>query len=237
MRVIQYIVGCSLLVLLSGCSISQGNLEKVVQKVLGVPVANTYLLVNENATATEIKTKLKLMLRNVKEGDTIYFYYNGHGVPAVDKANEPYILSSDMMPDFVSEEGDFMMKQLYKNLSESKASSVVAFVDSCFSGSTDGKSIQKGVAATRVKPKAIEFDKSKMVVLTAGKDTQYSNAYNQKAHRMFSYFIMEELLKGEKNLKELYGKVYKNTKETTMKNYGDMRIQEPTLDGNSELKL
>jgi len=210
---------------------------QVAQKSLGVPAQNSYVLMNEGATATEIKNKMKLMLRNVKEGDTIYFYYNGHGVPAVDKGNEPFILSTDMMPDFVGDEPAFMMKQMYKELSDSKAGSIIAVVDSCFSGSTDGKSIQKGVAATRVKPKEIDFDKTKMVVLTAGKGTQYSNAYNQKAHRMFSYFVMEELLKGDKNLKELYGNVYKNTKETTQANYGDMRIQEPTMDGNAQMNF
>jgi len=210
---------------------------KVAQKTLGVPEQNSFVVMNEDATAQEIKTKMKLMLRRVKAGDTIYFYYNGHGVPAVDKANEPFILSNDMMPDFVSDESAFMMKNIYKELSASEASRVVAFVDSCFSGSTDGKSIHKGVAATRIKPKSIEFDKSKMVVLSAGKDTQYSSAYTQKAHRMFSFFVMQELLKGERNIQELYGKVYKQTKETTRESYGDMRLQEPTLDGNEKIEL
>ncbi len=210
---------------------------KVAQKTLGVPEQNSFVVMNEDATAQEIKTKMKLMLRRVKAGDTIYFYYNGHGVPAVDKANEPFILSSDMMPDFVSDESAFMMKNIYKELSDSQAAHVVAFVDSCFSGSTDGKSVQKGVAATRIKPKNIEFDKTKMVVLSAGKDTQYSSAYTQKAHRMFSFFVMQELLKGERNIQELYGKVYKQTKETTRENYGDMRLQEPTLDGNGKIEL
>lgn len=210
---------------------------KTAKKVLGVPDENSYLLINENATAMEIKNRMKMMLRNVKEGDTVYFYYNGHGVPAANAKNEPFILSNDMIPDLVADEPAFMMKQVYKELSDSKAKNIIAVVDSCFSGSTDGKSIQKGVAATRVKPKAIDFDKEKMVVLTAGKDTQYSNGYDQKAHRMFSYFVMEELIKGERDIKSLYGKVYKNTKETTRKNYGDMRIQEPTMEGNDKIGL
>lgn len=208
---------------------------KVAQKTLGVPRQNSYELIDEGATAAEIKNKMKMMLRNVKAGDTIYFYYNGHGVPAVNKQNEAFILSADMMPDFVGDEPAFMMKQIYKELSDSKASRIVAVIDSCFSGSTDGKSIHKGVAAGVLKPKSIDFDKTKMVVLTAGRDTQYSNAYIQKAHRMFSYFIMEELLKGEKNVKELYGKAYKNTIETTRANYGDLRLQEPTMEGNAEI--
>jgi hypothetical protein len=54
---------------------------------------------------------------------------------------------------------------------------------------------------------------------------------------MFSFFVMQELLKGERNIQELYGKVYKQTKETTRENYGDMRLQEPTLDGNEKIEL
>lgn len=211
--------------------------EKMAQKLFGISKENSYILMDEGATAVEIKSKLKMMLRNVKEGDTIYFYYNGHGVPAVDNGNEPYMLSNDMYPDLVSDEPSLMMRQVYKDLSDSKASSIIAVIDSCFSGGTDGKNIQKGVAATRIKPKVITFNKDKMVVLTAGRDTQYSNAYNQKSHRLFSYFIMESLLNGERNTKELYGKVYKNSKETTRANYGDMRLQEPTMEGNSEIKF
>lgn len=210
---------------------------KVANKTLGVPQENTFLLINENATAAEIKNKLKLFMRNIDKDDEIYFYYNGHGIPAADKENEPFILSADMMPDFVSEEPFFMLKQIYSELSLSKASSVIAIVDSCFTGTTDGKSIQKGVAATKMKPKGVDFDKSKMAVITAGKDNQYSNAYNQKAHRLFSFFVMQELIKGEKNIKQLYEKVYRQTKDTTMKNYGHTRLQEPQIDGNEKLEL
>ena len=210
---------------------------KVANQSLGIPQENTFLLINENATAAEIKNKLKLFIRNIDKDDEIYFYYNGHGIPAADKENEPFILSADMMPDFVSEEPFFMLKQIYSELSSSKASSIIAIVDSCFTGTTDGKSIQKGVAATKMKPKGVDFDKSKMVVITAGKDNQYSNAYNQKAHRLFSFFVMQELIKGEKNIKQLYEKVYRQTKDATMKNYGYTRLQEPQIDGNEKLEL
>lgn len=210
---------------------------KIAQKMFGISKQNSYVLLDEDATATEIKSKMKMMLRNVKEGDAIYFYYNGHGVPAVDKDNEPFILSNDMYPDLVSDEPMLMMRQMYNDLSDSKASSIIAIIDSCFSGGADGQSIQKGVAATRIKPKNVSFNKNKMVILTAGRDTQYSNAYNQKAHRLFSYFVMEALLKGERNIKDLYGEVYKNSKETTRTNYGDMRLQEPTMEGNSNIKF
>ncbi|MEA3513277.1 MAG: hypothetical protein U9R37_06720 [Campylobacterota bacterium] len=125
---------------------------------------------------------------------------------------------------------------LYLLYSDSKASKVVAFVDSCFSGATDGKSVIKGVAASRLVPKKVTFNKSKMVVLTAGKDKQYSNMYEEKGHRLFSYFVMKSLLKGKTNINDIYREVYTNIKDESYK-MDDMKIQEPTIDGNLKLKL
>ena len=136
----------------------------------------------------------------------------------------------------ISEDNFFKLKNIYKTLTNSKASKVVAFVDSCFSGATDGKSIIKGVASSRLVPKKVTFDKSKMVVLTAGKDKQYSNMYEEKGHRLFSYFVMKSLLKGKTDINDIYREVYTNVKDESYK-MGDMKIQEPTIDGNLKLKL
>lgn len=166
---------------------------KIAQKKLGVPKRNSFVLINDDATQAEIKTKLRKMLKRVKNGDTIYFYYNGHGVPVPSLKNAPFMLASNTEPDFVSDEKFFALQNIYSKLSNSKASKVVAVVDSCFSGVTDGKSVLKGVAATKMIAKSVKFDKDKMVVLTAGKGYQYSNGYDKKAHRLFSFFIMKIL--------------------------------------------
>ena len=141
----------------------------IANKKLGIPKEQSFVLLNNDATQATIKTNLQKLLNRVKPGDEIYFYYNGHGVPAANKNFEPFMLASDSEPDFISDEMFFSLNNIYGNLSNSKASKVVAFVDSCFSGATDGKSVLKGVAATKMKPKIVDFDKSKMVVITAGK--------------------------------------------------------------------
>jgi len=128
------------------------------------------------------------------------------------------------------------LKNIYKQLSDSKASKVVAFVDSCFSGATDGVSIIKGVAGSRLAPKKVIFDKSKMVVLTAGQKKQYSNMYQEKGHRMFSYFVMRSLLAGKKDINMLYKEVSCKTSEASNE-LGALKKQEPTLDGNIKIKL
>jgi hypothetical protein len=214
---------------------STENFVKVAQKTFGISERNSYTFIDSKATSGAIKDNLAMLLKNVKKGDTIYFYYSGHGIPVLPD-NEPYILPKDKIPEMISKDKFFKLSNIYKLLSDSKATKVVAFVDSCFSGATDGKSVIKGVAASRLVPKKVSFDKSKMVVLTAGKDKQYSNMYEEKGHRLFSYFLMKSLLKGKTNIDDIYKEVYTNVKDESYK-MGDMKIQEPTIEGNKKLQL
>lgn len=210
---------------------------ETAQKRLGVPKQNSYVLLDSKASQANIKTNMKKMLRRVKSGDSIYFYYNGHGVPVVSKKNEPYMLASNTEPDFVADESYFALKNIYAQLSESKASKVVAVVDSCFSGVTDGKAVLKGVAATKMVAKSVEFDKEKMVVMSAGNARQYSNGYDKKAHRLFSFYVMKNILEGKMDIRELYKTTKSQTYETSLEEYGDLRVQEPAIDGNFRLSL
>jgi len=210
--------------------------KKVAQKTLGIKDRNTEMLLDNEATSGRIKNKLRVMLSEVKKGDTIYFYYNGHGVPDPANNSEPYMLPSDMIPDFITAEKEFALKNIYKQLSNSKASYVVGFVDSCFSGATDGVSIIKGVAASRLAPKKVTFNKKKMAIITAGQKKQYSNMYKEKGHRMFSYYVMKSLIAGKRDINSLYKEVsYKVSEQSN--ELGALKKQEPTLDGNKNIKL
>ncbi|MEA2051044.1 MAG: DUF1566 domain-containing protein [Campylobacterota bacterium] len=222
---------------ISYASRSAKMFKKVMKKKLGIKESNCFTMINSGATQAKIKTSLKKMLRRVKSGDTIYFYYNGHGVPVPSKKFEPYMLTSDTEPDFVADESFFSLKNIYGKLSGSKAAKVVAVVDSCFSGVTDGKAVLKGVAATKMRAKTVAFDKDKMVVLSAGKSHQYSNGYDKKGHRLFSFYIMQNILEGDKTIKSLYKDTKKETYQTSIEEYGDSRTQEPTIEGNFRLKL
>ena len=54
---------------------------KVASKILGIDPSRSMVLLDKDATSGSIKGQLKGMLRKVKGGDTLYFYYSGHGVP------------------------------------------------------------------------------------------------------------------------------------------------------------
>ena len=210
---------------------------KIAYKKLGVKKSNSFIMINNGATQAKIKTNMKRMLRRVKTGDTIYFYYNGHGIPIPSLKNKPFMLASDSEPDFVADEKFFSLQNIYNQLSNSKASKIVAIVDSCFSGVTDAKPILRGVAATKMVAKSVTFNKEKMVVLTAGKGNQYSNGYDKKSYRLFSFYIMKNILKGNTTIKQLYKDTKEETYNTSIEEYGDNRTQEPTIDGNFRLNL
>ena len=212
---------------------------KVAHKNLGIPKRNIYSLIDEKATTTAIKDKMRRMLENVKEGDTIYFYYSGHGVPNRD--GKAYILPKDKMVDYVSEDKSLQLEKIYLTLTNSKASKVVAFVDSCFSGRTGAKKDEtlfknSGVAGIYAKKINTKFDKKKMVVMTAGKNNQFSNMYRDKGHRLFSYFLMKEIIKGEKNIDILHS-VIKTEVYRKSNQFGDNYRQIPQIDGNRNLEL
>ncbi len=210
---------------------------KTTQKRLGIPKENAYVMLDSEASQARIKTNLKKMLRRVQAGDSIYFYYNGHGVPVPSQKNEPYLLASNTEPDFVQDEKFFSLQNIYSTLSDSKAAKVIAVVDSCFSGVTDGKAVLKGVAATRVVAKRASFDQEKMVVMSAGKGHQYSNAYEKKGHRLFSFYVMKNILEGKNDIASLYKEAKVQTYETSLQEYGDLRVQEPTIEGNARMEL
>ncbi len=213
-------------------------LATTLKKRLGVSERNAYVLIDGNATAGAISDKLEQMLANIKSDDTVYFYYSGHGVPDP-VTSEPYILPSDKVVDFIVREKQFQLGDIYRRLSLSGASKVVAFVDSCFSGRTDNASIFKGTAPGLIRVKELDIDPTKMTVMTAGKNTQFSNAYDTKGHRMFSYFLLRSLLKSRTNtpdMNTIFQEVSVGVRDASSAK-GDIYLQEPQMYGNSALPL
>jgi len=209
---------------------------KVAQKKLGIKSKNTLSLIDHHASSGAIKDSLKLFLANIPKNDQLYFYYSGHGIPDPQNNNEPYILPIDKIPGYVANDKSLKLSNIYLQLSQSKAKKIVAWVDSCFSGATDGKSVLKGVASARLVPKKIDFDKKKMAVITAGRNNQFSNMYKERGNRLFSYFVMKALLEERFNINTLYQRVAVSVKDQS-KDLGLLYIQEPLITGNIKIQL
>ena len=93
------------------------------------------LLVDDKTTNGNSKSQLKLILRKVKEGDSSYFYYSGHGIPVPKQGNALDALLTGVKPNVVGGQDNewFRVASLYQTLQKPKAQ-VFAFVDSCFTG-------------------------------------------------------------------------------------------------------
>lgn len=206
------------------------------QKAFGIDQQHTIALIDDQATTAAFTIKLNFLLEDlIKEGDTIYFYYSGHGVPD-NKTMESFILPKDAIPDYVAKDEQFQLTRIYKRMTDSKAGKIVAFVDACFSGKTDTGQLFKGTAPALSRTKKVSFDESKMAILAAARDDQYANAYDDKGYRMFSYFVVKGLLSGRDNLDSLYKEVSLNVHDVS-KLKGQARLQDPQLIGNKNIGL
>ncbi len=169
---------------------------EAAHKILGVPQANINILTGPKTTGSAIKGYLDIMLNRIKEGDVLYFYYAGHGVPARDKPRS-YILPRDAVVGSY-EDKSFSLRALYRRLSQSKASRIYAFMDACFSGraSADELIFDQVAPAGRTTKKGglPETIPSKLTVFTAGKNDQFANALSPKGLRLFGYYLVKGLV-------------------------------------------
>ncbi len=204
---------------------------------MGISKDRTTILLDDDASSGAIEDNLRELLENVDQEDSIYFYFSGHGLPVASDNKEPYILPVDKIPKHIGKNKFYRVDNIYKLLERSGASQVFAFMDSCFTGKVDKQPVIKGVASGVIRPKKLHIEADgKLAVLTAGTDEQYSNAYWDKGHRLFSYFLMQELLKGHhQTFGDLALQVRAKVKEHTQ-HHGDQK-QTPFSDGNWDLQL
>ncbi len=223
---------------------------RVAMKRFGIPVENVFLLTDDGkteidelkgrsfpATAASIQDQLRFLHREVGQGDRIYLYYSGHGLPSLVDGDAPYLLARDQAPDFVHMNGTFRLDAFYGALARSRAGEIVVFMESCFTGLHDGISVfGTGRAATRLVPRSAPFDEGRMVVITAGTRRQFSTMYPEKGHRLFSYFLMRELLKEHDTVGSLYRALFIQTRRMSRRR-GGTHLQEPTIRGKAQIVL
>lgn len=211
--------------------------KKIAQKAFGIAEQNTISLIDDKATGQAIVGKLDYFLKErLKEGDSIYFYYSGHGVPDND-SGESFILPKDNIPDYIAKEERFKLANIYKQLSDSKASKIIAFIDACFSGRTDAGQMFKGTAPALSRTKTVKFDESKMTVLSAAGNNQYANAFDEKGHRMFSYYLVKTLAASMPDSMELLFKRVSADVHDASSPKGPARLQDPQISGNVKIGL
>lgn len=172
------------------------------QKTLGIPMQN--IRKYKDATFGSMLSALNDIkeIADAYNGDmNVIFYYAGHGIPN-EKDQTAYLLPTDA--DGKSTEVCFPLARLYKELGELKAKSVIVFMDACFSGAQRGNGMLASARGVAIKAKE-QKPMGKLIVLTASSGEETAYPYNEKAHGLFTYFLLKKLneTKGKCSLGEL----------------------------------
>jgi predicted lactoylglutathione lyase len=175
--------------------------KKYLVNTLGVPNENISLLIN--ATAGQMRQAIAKLsaIAQAYEGEAqLIFYYAGHGLPRED-TDEPYIIPVDVSPSNL--DYALRLEDVFNKLSEHESERVTVFLDACFSGGARNQGL---VAArgVRIKPKS-PFVMGNLVVFSASSEDQTAHPYKEKAHGIFTYYLLKalQISKGEMSYGEL----------------------------------
>lgn len=158
-------------------------------KTMGIPEENITMLIN--ATAGQMRQALGRLSAIAKAfaGEAhLLVYYAGHGLPHP-LSREPYLLPVDINGSDLSLA--IGLQDLYAQLTEHPSRRVTVFMDACFSGPSG----QEGLMASRgirIRPKS-PLVLGNLIVFTASSGEQAAYPYREKAHGMFTYYLLKAL--------------------------------------------
>jgi hypothetical protein len=214
-------------------------MQEYATRMLGVPPEHVRSLLNDTATKAEIQDLLETQLQDlVQSTDLVYVYFAGHGIPET-KEGTPYLLPFDGNPQSLRTTA-YSQQDFYKALANLKAQRVVVFLDACFSGlRARAEGLDSLLPGTRPAylPVKIPVPTGNVISLAATDLTEVSNAYREKAHGLFTYFLlkgMSELgsARQEKlSLSELSAYVTKQVSQASRQLFGENQRQTPVLQG------
>lgn len=206
--------------------------RRYLTETLGIP--EKQVLYAPDATLTDIKRNLGTLekLVNTMNGEArAIVYYSGHGMPD-DSSQKAYLMPTD---GYSADPSSCMpTDEFYKRLGSMNARQTLVFLDACFSGaSREGGMIRKqGERGVAIKEKPAQVQ-GKMVVFSATNAGQTAHPYKEKAHGMFTYYVLEELQKtgGDVTLGELSDKVKSNVGRVAL--IETKKDQTPTVTASS----
>jgi ankyrin repeat protein len=196
-------------------------------KTMGFSEENVAILINENATRTDLEKYLEHWLPNrVEKDSTVFIYYSGHGAPNP-KTGDAYLVPYDGDPAFVEATG-YPLKRLYAQLGKLPAKEVVVLLDSCFSGAGGRSVIAKGMRPMVLSMENPVLAGGKTVVLAASKGDQVSSTYDPKGHGLLTYFFLKGLQgeadmnkDGSVDLAEVYEYLKPQVERTARRDYNN----------------
>lgn len=207
------------------------SMASLLGKRYGIPDENVTLITGADATGMKILGRLNSLTQRLNPGDTVYFYYTGHGLSGRDGSNV-FMVPKDAVPGAYEVEM-LSLASLLRRFESSNASRVVAFLDTCFSGRIgQHESLFPGAAplVPSPLPTAPAGTSGKTTLFLAGQSFQFANDYPEHGYRLFSYFLMRGLLDGADDARALESYVAREVRRVSAKR-GAEYVQEPQVQG------
>ena len=182
-------------------------------RTLGLPKENIKLVLNASFLGMrDVLGWLQQIGEAYGNDASFIFYYAGHGVP--DEEGNCKLIPTDVSINDVN--NGFSLKRLYESLGKITANSALVLIDACFSGNdrNDVAAIDdthRGI----VREVKTENVTGNVVALTATSNTETALAYDEKAHGLFSYYLMKKLQDTKGNV--TYGELYDYIKKEVMR--------------------
>ena len=159
----------------------------------GIPDKNISLLLDHQATKSNILSSMKSTFSKANKNDYIIFYFSGHG-------NTGYFCPADIN----GYDNKLYHNDIKSSFKSSKANSKLCVVDACMSGSIRDKNDKLEDIDKSIK-KSFDKDES-IVVITASRRSETSVESSEVQQGIFSYYLIKGL-KGAADLnkdREIY---------------------------------
>jgi len=210
-------------------------MKEYFSKTIGIPEEQIYFRANDEVTLGEFRKifsdKGWLDKRVIENETDIYFYYAGHGAPAI-KEKQAFLIPVDGDPNYPVLTG-YSLETVYDNLSSLNANSVTVFLDACFTGANR----ENEMLLADARPVSIQLKNNyvnNVTVFSATSSNEISSSYPKNKHGLFSYFLMKGM-QGEadsnKDNKLTINELYEYTKKNVSRTAGTLdREQTPQLE-------
>lgn len=175
--------------------------QEYLTRNVGIPAEQITLLLNDQATLTNLKRTLGTELkRKAAEKDTVIIYYAGHGAPEADASAsdddgmEKYIVPYDADPKDLYTTG-LPMREVETIFNRLAPERVIFISDSCYSGATAGRTFATASRRAVVSESFLtRLSKGKgRIVLSASKASEVSEEREDLGHGVFTYYLLEGL--------------------------------------------
>jgi hypothetical protein len=161
----------------------------------GIPESNIRLLVNEDATARNIRSAMTTFLRQSTPDDVIFIYIAGHGAPDPYRPDDLYILAHDTEIEDIAATG-VNMNDVNRAIQDAYAYNKVLITDACHSAGVGSGT--RALSNNQINAAFLDYMNNSsggFVAFTASESNQLSQEGEQfgGGHGVFTYYFLEGL--------------------------------------------